>query len=54
MFYYTYCNNSGHIVEKCYLKHDYPLDLKFKRKLGRGFGNTSSGGLGIQAMFIIR
>ena len=37
----THCGTMGHVVDKCYKLHGYPLDYKFKTK-GQSAGSSSS------------
>lgn len=49
MFYCTYCNNVGHTMDRCYKKHGYPSNHRFKNRNGTNFSsgmNTSVKNLG--------
>lgn len=43
-FYYTFCNGTGHTIERCYKKHCYPPKHKFKGKNGSGLSNVRANG----------
>lgn len=40
-YYCTYCNNTGHTVDRCYKKHRFSPNQKYKRKPGAGVSFNS-------------
>ena len=36
----THCGAMGHVVDKCYKLHGYPIGYKFKNKGGQPFANN--------------